>query len=304
MDSCRAEPGSSLLRRLIRQDEVIIASGVFNPISAKIACRAGFQVLYFSGAALSNSMGLPDLGVVTLSELSTAVHQIAVTVQIPLIVDAETGFGELANVQRTVLEIERAGAAAMHLEDQVMPKKCGHAAGKHLVSIKEMMQKIVAAREAQAGDLLLIARTDARAVEGMEGAIRRAKAYLKAGAEVIFPEALESPEEFAEFAGEIDAPLLANMTEFGKTPYLNAAQFRRLGYKLVIFPVTAFRVMLKALHESYEELMVQGTQKGLIDRMMSREEVYDLIDYYAHDNLAQTFARAVADILDRTNPEQ
>jgi methylisocitrate lyase len=191
----------------------------------------------------------------------------------------------------------------MHLEDQVMPKKCGHLAGKHLVTIEEMMQKIVAARGARTGDLLLIARTDSRAVEGMEGAIERAKAYLKAGAEVIFPEALENLDEFSEFARKVDAPLLANMTEFGKTPYLDAAQFHRMGYKIVIFPATAFRVMLKAISEAYQELLARGTQRGLLDRMMSREEIYDLLDYYTQENLGQSIAHTVADILSRRNPE-
>jgi methylisocitrate lyase len=167
-DSDKTGPASSIVRKLLAQDGIIVAPGVFNPISARLACKVGFQALYFSGAVFSNSMGLPDLGVFTLSELITAVHQITGTVQTPLIVDAETGFGELANVKRTVVELERAGVAAMHLEDQVMPKKCGHLAGKHLVTIEEMMQKIVAARGARTGDLLLIARTDSRAVEGME----------------------------------------------------------------------------------------------------------------------------------------
>lgn len=298
-DSQRTEPASSVLRKLLAQDGIIVAPGVFNPISAQLARSAGFQTLYFSGAVFSNSMGLPDLGVFTLSELITAVHQIAGTVQSPLIVDAETGFGELANVKRTVVELERAGVAAMHLEDQVMPKRCGHLAGKQLVSIEEMMQKIVAAREARTGDLLLIARTDSRAVEGMEAAIERAKAYLKAGAEVIFPEALESLEEFVEFARKVDAPLLANMTEFGKTPYLDAEQFQNMGYKIVIFPATAFRVMLRAVSGAYKELMARGTQKGLLDRMMSRNEIYDLLDYYAQENLDKSIARTVSDILRR-----
>ncbi|MBI3951632.1 MAG: methylisocitrate lyase [Acidobacteria bacterium] len=285
------------MRRMLAEDEVIVAPGVFNAISARLAEKAGLKAVYFSGGAFANSLGLPDLGVFTLSELVGAVRQITALIEIPLIVDVDTGFGEAINVMRTVTEMERVGAAAIHLEDQIMPKRCGHLAGKQVISVEEMMQKIVAAKEARTGDLVLIARTDARATHGLDVAIERAKAYVKAGADMIFPDALETAEEFSEFAEKVDAPLLANMTEYGKTPYLSAAQFQNMGYKVVIFPQTAFRVMLKAVADAYKELIALGTQKGLLDRMMSRSEVYELLDYYWYESADQRTARTAADIL-------
>lgn len=287
------------LRRLLAEDGITVAPGVFNPIAAQLAQNAGFKALYFSGGAFANSMGLPDLGVFTLSELVRAVHQITDLVEAPLIVDIDTGFGETANVKRAVAEMERGGVAAVHLEDQVMPKRCGHLSGKQVIGVEEMMRKLVAAKGAGKGSLVLIARTDARSVLGLQAAIERAQAYLEAGADMIFPEALETPEEFAEFARKVDAPLMANMTEFGKTPYMDVAEFRKLGYKIVIFPQTAFRVMLKAVKDAYEELMASGTQKWLLERMMTRDEIYDLIDYYSYESMDKTIARTVADIMAR-----
>jgi methylisocitrate lyase len=287
----------SVLRRMLAEDGIVVAPGVFNTITAQLAKKAGFKALYFSGGAFANSVGLPDLGMFTLSELVGAVRHITPLVEVPLIVDVDTGFGEAGNVMRTVAEMERAGVAAIHLEDQVMPKRCGHLAGKQVVAVEGMIQKIVAAKEARTGELVLIARTDARAIHGLDAAIERAKAYLKAGADMIFPEALETPEEFSKFAKEIDAPLIANMTEFGKTPYMDVAQFQTLGYKVVIFPQTAFRVMLKAVADTYKELMASGTQKGLLDRMMTRNEIYELIGYYSYESADKRTARAVADIL-------
>jgi len=197
------ESTPSVLRRMLAEDGIVVAPGVFNTITALLAQKTGFKALYFSGGAFANSMGLPDLGVFTLSELVGAVRQITPLIKIPLIVDVDTGFGETGNVMRTVAEIERAGVAAIHLEDQVMPKRCGHLAGKQVVAVEGMLQKIVAAKEARTGDLVLIARTDARAIHGLDAAIERAKAYVKAGADAIFPEALETPEEFAQFAKRI-----------------------------------------------------------------------------------------------------
>jgi methylisocitrate lyase len=286
-----------VLRRMLAEDGIVVAPGVFNTITAQLAEKTGFKALYFSGGAFANSMGLPDLGVFTISELVGAVRQITPLIEVPLIVDVDTGFGETGNVMRTVAEIERAGVAAIHIEDQVMPKRCGHLAGKQVVDVERMVQKIVAAKEARTGDLVLIARTDARAIHGLDAAIARAKAYVKAGADAIFPEALETPEEFAQFAKKVDAPLMANMTEFGKTPYMDVAQFRNMGYKVVIFPQTAFRVMLKAVADTYEELMAVGTQKGLLDRTMTRDEIYELIGYYSYESADMRTARAAADIL-------
>jgi methylisocitrate lyase len=284
--------GGAILNTLIREQKLLIAPGVFNPIAAKIAERVGFKVLYFSGGALSNSLGLPDLGVITLSEVVEEVDRIRNVTEVPLIVDVDTGFGETVNVQRTVKQLERAGAAAVHIEDQVFPKRCGHLEGKMIVSVDEMVKKLIAADQARK-DLLLIARTDARAVEGIDSAIERARFYVKAGADIIFPEALEKEEEFEEFARKVKVPLLANMTEFGKTPYISAERFAQMGYKIVIFPMTAFRGALKTVRDIYYTLKREGTQKGILDALMSRDEIYSLIDYYAYQEAdTRTLARA------------
>jgi methylisocitrate lyase len=284
--------GGAILNTLIREQKLLIAPGVFNPIAAKIAERVGFKVLYFSGGALSNSLGLPDLGVITLSEVVEEVDRIRNVTEVPLIVDVDTGFGETVNVQRTVKQLERAGAAAVHIEDQVFPKRCGHLDGKMIVSVDEMVKKLIAADQSRK-DLLLIARTDARAVEGIDSAIERARFYVKAGADIIFPEALEKEEEFEEFARKVKVPLLANMTEFGKTPYISAERFAQMGYKIVIFPMTAFRGALKTVRDIYYTLKREGTQKGILDDLMSRDEIYSLIDYYAYQEAdTRTLARA------------
>ncbi len=279
----QAESQPAKLARLIAGGEVLVAPGVFNPISAMIAVRVGFKALYFSGGGFANSLGLPDLGVTTLTEVAAEVGRISRVVDVPVIVDVDTGFGEALNVARTVKELELAGAAAVHLEDQVMPKKCGHLPNKEVIEVEEMVKKILAAVKARRRGLLIIARTDARAVEGFDAAVERARVYVRAGADMIFPEALESEEEFREFAKKVDAPLLANMTEFGKTPYISASKFQEMGYRVVIFPMTAFRVMLRAVERAYSELYLRGTQAGLLDVMMSREEVYRLIDYYSYE---------------------
>ncbi|MEM0075552.1 MAG: methylisocitrate lyase [Conexivisphaerales archaeon] len=272
---------NSSLRNLLKKEKVIVAPGVFSPISAIIAEKTGFKTVYFSGGALSNTLGLPDLGVITLSELSYEVQRITNVIHIPLIIDADTGFGETVNVERTVKQLERIGAAALHIEDQVMPKRCGHLEGKLIVPVEEMVKKLIAANEAR-NKMLIIARTDARSVEGLDSSIERARIYIKAGADIIFPEALQSEEEFKEFAAKVKAPLLANMTEFGKTPYIAAHRFAELGYKIVIFPMTAFRATLKTCSDVYAELSKKGTQAGILSELMPREEIYNLIDYYKY----------------------
>lgn len=274
---------AGILRKMLGGKRIVVVPGVFSPSVAKLAEKAGFKALYFSGAGFSNLLALPDLGVTTLSEVSQAVGQITSRVRVPLVVDADTGFGEALNVARTVQELKSAGAAALHIEDQVLPKKCGHLEGKELVDTDEMVKKLVSAKEEAGKDLLVIARTDARAVEGLDGAIERARSYSRAGADLIFPEALESKEEFAEFRGKIALPMMANMTEFGKTPYMSAKEFEELGYDMVIFPVTAFRAMMKAVKETLEALKLHGTQKGIVDSLMTRSEFYDLIDYYRYE---------------------
>jgi methylisocitrate lyase len=283
------------LRDLLAGPEIVVAPGVFNPISALLAERAGFKALYFSGGAFSASLGIPDLGLFTLTELANAVRQITAVSELPIVVDVDTGFGGALNVIRTVRELESAGAAAIHLEDQVMSKRCGHLEGKQLISTEEMVEKIVAAREARSRDLVIIARTDARGVLGLEEAIARGAAYARADCDLVFPEALESASEFAAFRDRVQAPLMANMTEFGKTPFIAAQEFEGLGYKLVIFPVTAFRVMLKAVDEAYGELVEKGTQKGFVSRMMTRREMYDVLQYDKAQEIVDSVAEKAAD---------
>jgi len=265
-----------------------------------LAEEAGFECLYFSGAAFANSMDLPDLGVTTLSEVAEAAGRITAAVpSLPLIVDVDTGFGEAVNVARTVREMEKAGAAAIQIEDQVMPKRCGHLDGKEVVEPAEMAKKVIAAKAAAKTELVIIARTDAAETEGLDGAIRRARLYQKAGADVIFPEALKSKEEFAEFARKVKGPLLANMTEFGKTPYLSVSDFSRVGegYKLVIFPVTTFRVAMKAMRDALKEISQSGTQKGLLDKMMTRNEFYELTDYRSLEKVDKATSRKARRLL-------
>jgi len=294
------DPGAKL-RKLLSGETIIAAPGVFNPAVALLAEDAGFECLYLSGAAFANSMGLPDLGVTTLSEVAAAAGRITAAVpSLPLIVDVDTGFGEAVNVARTVSELEKVGAAAIQIEDQVMPKRCGHLEGKEVVEPAEMAKKIIAARAAAKTELVVIARTDAAEIEGLDGAIRRARLYQKAGADVIFPEALKSKDEFAEFAKKVKGPLLANMTEFGKTPYLSLSDFSRMGegYKLVIFPVTAFRVAMRAMRDALKEISRSGTQRGFLDKMMTRDEFYELTDYRSLERADQATALKASRLLD------
>jgi methylisocitrate lyase len=294
-----ADP-AGMLRKLLSGKNTIATPGVFNPAVALLAQQAGFECLYFSGAAFANSMGLPDLGVTTLSEVAEATGRITAAVpSLPLIVDVDTGFGEAVNVSRTVREMERAGAAAIQIEDQVMPKRCGHLGGKEVVEPVAMAKKIVAAKDARKTDLVIIARTDAAETQGLDGAIERARLYQGAGADVIFPEALESREDFEEFAKKVKGPLLANMTEFGKTPYLSLSDFSALGegYKLVIFPVTTFRVAMGAMRDALRALSKSGTQKGLLEKMMTRDEFYELTDYRSLERADKETARKASRLL-------
>ncbi len=288
---------SQRLRDLIAKRDIIVAPGVFDPISALLAESVGFEALYLSGAALTGSLAMPDLGIITFSEVLDAVRRINEVVDVPLIVDADTGFGEPLNVYRTVKELEEAGAAAVQIEDQVMPKKCGHLAGKSVVPPEEMVKKIMAAAEARRKGMVIIARTDAREVEGLEAAIERAQLYVEAGADVIFPEALHSLEEFREFARRVKAPLLANMTEFGKTPYITVDEFREAGYKIVIFPVTTFRAAIKAIKDVLIELKQRGTQKHILDKLMTRQEFYELIGYYEYERRDSQLAERASKLL-------
>jgi len=275
--------GPSFLRNTINEG-IVIAPGVFNAIGAMIAERQGFKAIYLSGSGIAGAMGLPDLSLTTLTEVVEEARRITRISKLPLIVDVDTGFGEVLNVERTVIEMEAANVSAIHIEDQVLPKKCGHLNGKELISKQEMVEKITAATSVRKNkDFMIIARTDARAVEGLEAAISRARAYIDAGADAIFPEALESAEEFKKFAKEVNAPLLANMTEFGKSPLLSAKDLEELGYKIVIFPLTAFRASLKTMEDIYGTIKREGTQRNIIEKLMTRKEFYDLIGYYSYE---------------------
>lgn len=269
------------LRELIR-DHTVCMPGAINALSARLIERSGFEAMYLSGAVLSNSViGAPDVGLTTLTEAVAHATRCCAVTTIPIIMDADTGFGGAAeNAARTVEEFERAGLAGLHLEDQEFPKRCGHLPGKTIVPREEFCARVAAAAEARRDrDFLIIARTDARGVTGYDDAVARAHAYLAAGADAIFPEALRDREEFARFARDVRAPLLANMTEFGQTPLMSVAEFAALGYALVIFPVTLQRVAMKAMELALGELKTRGTQTNLLERMQTRQELYDLLGY-------------------------
>jgi methylisocitrate lyase len=272
------------LRDLIAKGTVVLP-GAFNALSAMQIERAGFDAVYVSGAALAASRGLPDIGLLSMTEVVSDAATIANAVGIPALADADTGFGPPLTVMRTVRELERAGLSGIQLEDQDMPKKCGHLAGKRLVARGEMVSKIKAAVKARLDPgFFIVARTDARAVEGVAAAVERAQAYVDAGADAIFPEALESTEEFRTFARQfaktgLKVPLVANMTEFGKTPYLGVSDFEHLGYRVVLFPVTALRMAAKAIETMLTELKSAGSQHTLLEQMQTRQELYDLLRY-------------------------
>ncbi len=286
-------PGGRL-REMMRRD-IVALPGVFNAISALSACRAGAEALYVSGAGVTNAnLAVPDIALITLQEMAETAARICEIAPLPVIADADTGYGESLNVARTVIEMERSGLAGIHLEDQISPKRCGHLEGKSLISPQDMAKKVAAAVETKRDKtFLIIARTDARGVEGLDAAIHRAELYTDFGADAIFPEGLQSETEFEAFRKRVSVPLLANMTEFGKTPIIPLGTFRDLGYNLVIFPMTAFRVMLKAIDEAYTELVSTGTQAGLLDRMRTRAELYELIDYDGYNALDRKWSEMV-----------
>jgi len=268
------------LRQLIARSPVMLP-GVPNAAMARQVERAGFDAVYISGAGMANATaGVPDIGLLSMTEVARLSGYVATAVTIPAIVDADTGFGGAENVARTICELEKAGLAGCHIEDQEFPKRCGHLAGKSIVEIEEMVGKIKTAAGARRDvDFMIIARTDARALEGFDRTVERAGEYIAAGADAIFPEALQSFEEFRDFAKEIDAPLLANMTEFGKSPLLSFHDLMELGYRVVIFPMSAFRVAMKASERFLRALRESGTQKDWIDEMQTRQELYKLLDY-------------------------
>jgi methylisocitrate lyase len=276
------------LRELIAKGCVAMP-GVPNAAMARQVERAGFDALYISGAGLANATaGVPDIGLLTLTEVAQLAGYIVSAVTIPAIVDADTGFGGSENVARTIHELERAGLAGCHIEDQQFPKRCGHLAGKSLIPINEMVEKIAAAVRARRDpDFFIMARTDARGVEDFASAVKRAEKYVEAGADGIFPEALQNTDEFREFAKMVEVPLLANMTEFGKSPLLSLRELADIGYRLVIFPMSAFRVSMKASEEFLRDLKQSGTQADWIEKMQTRQELYNLLEY---DPTAESWA--------------
>ncbi len=282
---------SRRLRELISQGAVAMP-GAFNALTAMQIERAGFDAVYVSGAGLSAARGLPDIGLLSMTEVVSDAQTIATAVTIPALADADTGYGAPLSVMRTVREFEGAGLAGIQLEDQQEPKRCGHLSGKSLVTTTDMKRKVAAAVQArQDPDFLIVARTDARAVEGLPAAVERACAYVEAGADAVFPEALETAEEFRTFAQQLSkagvkALLVANMTEFGKTPCLSLREFEELGYRVILFPVTALRIAMKAIEEMLTELRASGTQRDMIKKMQTRQQLYDLLrydDYTAQD---------------------
>ncbi|WP_422926423.1 methylisocitrate lyase [Singulisphaera sp. PoT] len=272
-------PGARL--RAAWAEESVMIPGTFNALTAKMAERLGYRAVYLSGGALSAGWaGLPDIGLLSLTEFVDQAAVIARATNLPLLCDADTGFGEAINVERTVRLFEQAGVAGIHLEDQVLPKRCGHLSGKSVVDTSTMVAKIRAAVAARKDpDFVIVARTDARNVESFESAVDRAHAYLEAGADMIFPEALESVQEFAAFAEQVEAPKLANMTEFGKSPMLSMQELATFDYRAVLFPLTAFRVAMRAAEDLLRELKERGTQRDLLDRMQKRSELYEVLGY-------------------------
>jgi methylisocitrate lyase len=275
-----------------RRPGILRIPGAHSALAGILAKRAGFEALYLSGAALTASMGLPDLGILALEELCFFTRTVSRATGLPLIVDADTGYGGILNVMRAVRELEDAGAAAIQIEDQVLPKKCGHLNDKRLVTPDEIAAKVAAAVKARR-HLRIIARTDAAAVEGMDAALARAKLYLGAGADAIFPEALTEAQAFRRFAQEIDAPLLANMTEFGRTPYLTAQQFEEFGFKMVIWPVSSLRIAARAVEDFYIQLNRHGSAEPMLSRMQTRAELYEAIGYHDYEALDTSIARSV-----------
>ena len=271
------ESAGNRFRRLLRDRDILQLPGAHNGMAALQAKAAGFPALYLSGAAMTASMGLPDLGIITVDEVAFFIRQIARASGLPLLVDGDTGYGEALNVMHMVRTFEDAGAGAVHIEDQLLPKKCGHLNDKKLADARDMAAKVAAAARARR-HLYLIARTDAAASEGIDGAVARARLYVEAGADAIFPEALTTADMFRAFAERMPGvPLLANMTEFGRTPFFTASEFEAMGYGMVIWPVSSLRVADKAQEKLYATLARDGSAQAMVGEMQTRAELYDTI---------------------------
>jgi methylisocitrate lyase len=287
------ESAGRRFRALLDRPGILQLPGAHNGMAAMQAKGVGFKGLYLSGAAMTASMGLPDLGIITVDDVAFFVRQIVRAAGLPLLVDADTGYGEALNVMHAVRVFEDAGAGALHLEDQHLPKKCGHLNDKKLVDANDMAAKVAAAAKARR-DIVVIARTDAAASEGLDSAVARARRYLEAGADAIFPEALNNAEMFRAFAERMPGvPLLANMTEFGKTPFFTAAEFEQMGYKMVIWPVSALRVANKAQHDLYTAIMRDGGTHKVVDQMQTRAELYATIGLHDYEALDASIVETI-----------
>ena len=276
------------LRNAISKGKLLMMPGAHSPIIARIIEELGFDGLYISGAALSAELALPDIGLTSLSEVTQRGRQIARVSDLPAIIDADTGFGEALNVARTVQEFEELGLAGCHIEDQITNKRCGHLDNKILVEPEIMVQKIKAAVEVKKDqNFMIMARTDAKGVEGLTASIDRAKAYVDAGADAIFPEALAEPKEYEKFRAEIKVPLLANMTEFGKTPLYSKKQLQEFGYNIAIYPVTSLRLANKAVEDGLKQLKDEGTNSPIVDLMQTRKRLYKLLHYEDYNKFDQ-----------------
>jgi len=284
---------ASRLRALLARPGIVEMPGAHNGQAALQAKAAGFEALYLSGAAMSASMGLPDLGIITVEDVCFFIRQIVRAADLPVLVDGDTGYGEVLNVMQTVRAFEEAGGAAIQLEDQILPKKCGHLNDKKLATADDMARKVAAAAKAR-HEMLIVARTDAAASEGVEGAIKRARMYVDAGADVIFSEALTTREMFEAFTSEIKVPLLANMTEFGRTPLMTAKELEEKGYGIVIWPVSSLRVANKAQEDLYAALRRDGSAASMIGRMQTREELYRTISYHDYEALDASIVQSIA----------
>ncbi len=272
-------------REAVAAERPLQVAGTINAYSALLAERAGFQALYVSGAGVANaSFGLPDLGITQLPDVAEDVRRITDVTDVPVLVDIDTGFGGAFSIARTIRELTRAGAGAVHIEDQVQAKRCGHRPGKELVSTGEMVDRVKAAVDARPDDqLVIMARTDARASEGLDAALERAEAYVEAGADMIFAEAMHTLDDFEAFTRRVPVPVLANITEFGKTPLFTVEELRGAGVGLVLYPLSAFRAMSRAAEEVYAAIRRDGTQQAVIDCMQTRDQLYEVLDYHAYE---------------------
>lgn len=285
MSKINRQSSGRRFRDALAEESPLQIAGTINAFSALLAERAGFRAIYLSGAGVANaSYGLPDLGITQLADVVEDASRITAVTEVPLLVDVDTGWGGAFNIARTIREMERAGVAAVHLEDQVAAKRCGHRPNKALVSANEMVDRIKAAVDARKDeDFVIMARTDSHASEGMQAALARAHAYVEAGADMIFAEALHTLDEFRVFTDQVSVPVLANITEFGQTPMFTVDELRDSGAAMALYPLSAFRAMSRAAESVYGEIRSQGTQAGVLETMQTRAELYDVLDYHAYE---------------------